>query len=41
MGNVVDYVVVESLDRPNQRLTQTELDRLAELSPAPPDDQDR
>ncbi|MEU7857020.1 hypothetical protein [Nonomuraea sp. NPDC049141] len=34
MGNVVDYVPVESLDRPNQHLTQAELDRLEELSSA-------
>jgi hypothetical protein len=34
MGNVVDYVVVESLDRRAQQLTQAELDRLKELSSA-------
>ncbi|WP_268961458.1 hypothetical protein [Nonomuraea cypriaca] len=31
MGNVVDYVRVESLDRGTQHLTRAELDRLEEL----------
>ncbi|SDK79106.1 hypothetical protein [Nonomuraea jiangxiensis] len=31
MGNVVDYVKVESLDTREQRLTGAELDRLEEL----------
>ncbi|MDX3104145.1 hypothetical protein [Nonomuraea angiospora] len=31
MGNVVDYIVTESLDRETQHLTQAELDRLGEL----------
>ncbi|GAA3592281.1 hypothetical protein GCM10022419_088940 [Nonomuraea rosea] len=33
MGNLVDYVTAESLDKAAQCLTQAELDRLAELSP--------
>ncbi|WP_283137785.1 hypothetical protein [Rhizohabitans arisaemae] len=31
MGNVVDYVKAESLDRGAQQLTQAELERLEEL----------
>lgn len=31
MGNVVDYIVTDSLDRATQHLTQAELDRLGEL----------
>ncbi|MFD1544196.1 hypothetical protein [Nonomuraea guangzhouensis] len=38
MGNVVDYVPVESLDRSTQQLTPAELDRLEELSSAMPGD---
>ncbi|WP_281200162.1 hypothetical protein [Nonomuraea candida] len=41
MGNVVDYVTVESLDRRTQQLTPAELDRLAEMRPATPDDDDQ
>ncbi|MFI6740646.1 hypothetical protein ACIBI9_47655 [Nonomuraea sp. NPDC050451] len=31
MGNVVDYIATETLDRETQHLTQAELDRLSEL----------
>ncbi|GAA5037599.1 hypothetical protein GCM10023259_001280 [Thermocatellispora tengchongensis] len=41
MGNVVDYIPVESLDRWNQHLTQAELDRLEELLSAMADDEER
>ncbi|MDF5757266.1 hypothetical protein P3X83_32110 [Spongiactinospora sp. TRM90649] len=38
MGNVVDYIRVESLDRQAQHLTQAELDLLADLLAARPAD---
>lgn len=38
MGNVVDFVKVESLDRRAQQLTQAELDLLDEL-PSQDDEQ--
>ncbi|SEG99238.1 hypothetical protein SAMN05444920_112310 [Nonomuraea solani] len=39
MGNVVDYVCAESLDRRSQQLTQAELDRLGELMTAGDDEE--
>ncbi|MEV0388890.1 hypothetical protein [Nonomuraea sp. NPDC050643] len=41
MGNTVDYVSVESLDRRTQHLTQVELDQLEELSSATTGDGER
>jgi hypothetical protein len=38
MGNVVDYISAESLNRRTQYLTQAELDRLKELLSAMTDD---
>ncbi|MEO3876479.1 hypothetical protein ABGB18_47595 [Nonomuraea sp. B12E4] len=41
MGNVVDYLKVESLDSREQRLTRAELNRLKELLSAMPGDSER
>lgn len=41
MGNVVDYVSAESLDRMTQHLTEAELARLRELLSAMTEDGER